>query len=92
MLPRSLSPAWSITAPIWAATRLTVIMVGFFAVLLIGSPQPNEDLRASDDPLANLPARWDAWWYLDIAANGYRFGTLVECIVTSTPFRMRAGP
>lgn len=73
MLPRSLSPAWSITAPIWASTRFTVIMVGYFAVLLIGSSDPKSTTRVSNDPLANLPARWDAFWYLDIAVDGYRW-------------------
>lgn len=71
--PRAIPPAWSATAPIWASTRLAVILTGFLAVLLIGNPPQSAVPRVFADPLGNLPARWDAWWYLDIAVEGYRW-------------------
>jgi hypothetical protein len=70
-VPR-LSEAWSVTGPIWAASRISVILAGYFAVLLVGFPVPSGP-RASENVLLNLPARWDAFWYLDIAVNGYRW-------------------
>jgi hypothetical protein len=72
-LPRRLPAAWSATAGIWCASRLSVILAGYFAALLIGFPEPSPGFRISDNVFANLPARWDAGWYLDIAVNGYRW-------------------
>ena len=71
--PRTIPRAWSTTAPIWAVSRLGVILAGYFAVLLIGFPESGTPPRVSDNALANLPARWDAFWYADIAINGYRW-------------------
>jgi hypothetical protein len=52
------------------ATRPAVFLVAFFAVVTIGlSATPGFVL--SRDPLANLPARFDAGWYGDIALDGY---------------------
>jgi hypothetical protein len=54
------------------ATRLAVFLAGFFAVIAFGlSPTPGFVL--SRDPLANLPARFDAGWYGDIALDGYHW-------------------
>jgi len=52
-------------------TRLAVFLIGYLAVATIGhapnvGPQP-------DNELAGLPGRWDAGWYLGIAAGGYRW-------------------
>lgn len=71
--PRAIPGAWRATAPIWAGSRLAIVLAGFFGVLLIGKPPDSAVPRVSRDPLANLPARWDALWYLDIAMNGYRW-------------------
>lgn len=81
VVPRRLPSAWSAAAPVWTMSRFGVILVGYFAVLLIGPPDPDSKTRVSDDPLANLPARWDAFWYLDIAVDGYRW--------VDDPYRMQ---
>lgn len=71
--PLRLPADWKAVAPIWAASRFGVLAIGFFAVLLIGNPDARHAPRISDSALGNLPARWDAFWYLDIAVNGYRW-------------------
>jgi Mannosyltransferase (PIG-V) len=54
----------------FVATRLAVFLVAFFSVLTIGlSAKPGFIL--SREPLYNLPARFDAGWYGDIALDGY---------------------
>lgn len=54
----------------FVATRPAVFLVAFFAVVTIGlTAKPGFVL--SRDPLANLPARFDAGWYGDIALDGY---------------------
>ena len=73
MRPRSVPAAWSATAFIWGASRISVILAGYFGVLLIGFRDPPPTFRVADNVLLNLPARWDAGWYLDIAVNGYRW-------------------
>lgn len=52
------------------ATRPAVLIIGFFAVITFGIPAA-PGFTLSKDPLANLPARFDAGWYGDIALNGY---------------------
>jgi hypothetical protein len=52
------------------ATRPAVFLVALFSVLTIGlSAKPGFVL--SREPLYNLPARFDAGWYGDIALDGY---------------------
>jgi hypothetical protein len=53
----------------FVATRPAVFLVAYFAVVIIGLTKPGFVL--SRDPLANLPARFDAGWYGDIALDGY---------------------
>lgn len=54
----------------FVATRPAVLLVGFLAVITIGlTDRPG--FTVSRDPLANLPARFDAGWYGDIALDGY---------------------
>jgi Gpi18-like mannosyltransferase len=67
-----LPAAWSNTASIWAISRLSVILAGYFAVLIIGFPRP-QTITFSEHAFVNLPARWDATWYLDVAVRGYRW-------------------
>jgi hypothetical protein len=56
------------------ATRLSVIFIGILAVHAIGFPPDAANVwRASADELSNLPARWDAGWYLSIASEGYQW-------------------
>jgi hypothetical protein len=52
------------------ATRPAVFLVALFSVLTIGLAS-NPGVVLSRDPLANLPARFDAGWYGGIALDGY---------------------
>jgi hypothetical protein len=67
----------------WAASRAGALLVGYLAARVIGfDPLPVEQAawRVSSNVLANLPARWDAYWYLDIVLHGYRW-------VPETPYQ-----
>ena len=58
--------------PVHLATRGGVLAVGFLAILLIGIPQDaTARWRLYRNEFLNLPARWDAGWYLSIANEGY---------------------
>jgi hypothetical protein len=52
------------------ATRPTVLLIGFFAVLTFGL-SGKAGFTPSREPLANLPARFDAGWYAGVALDGY---------------------
>jgi hypothetical protein len=57
-------------------TRLGVLLVGLGAVVFIGyTPETGEpsSWRVAIDPARNLLARWDTFWYLDIATHGYHW-------------------
>jgi hypothetical protein len=57
-------------------TRLGVLAVGLTAAVVVGyTPDPGEPSmwRVAADPVRNLLARWDAFWYLDIATRGYHW-------------------
>jgi hypothetical protein len=65
---------WPDDRPIVAvalASRVAVLVAAFFAVLTIGPPPGT--LRLTQDPLLDLPNRFDAAWYASIAIDGYRF-------------------
>jgi hypothetical protein len=70
--PQRLPVAWSATAPVWAVSRISVILAGYFAVLIIGFPAQRA-VRFSDSTFLNLLGMWDAAWYVDIAVYGYRW-------------------
>jgi len=55
------------------ASRVAIVLVGFFAVVTFGLSKPEIGFTLSDDPLLNLPARFDAGWYGTIAQDGYAF-------------------
>lgn len=57
------------------ATRIPILLVGYFAVSTFGYVSSNLPLRHFDNELLNLPVRWDAGWYLQIATDGYRFAS-----------------
>jgi hypothetical protein len=60
--------------PIHLTSRLGVLAIGFAAVILIGfPPQASNRWRIYSNDLLDLPARWDAGWYLGIANAGYAF-------------------
>jgi hypothetical protein len=54
----------------FVATRLAVFVVAFFAVVTVGF-SPKAGFALSGAPLSNLPSRFDAGWYGDIARGGY---------------------
>lgn len=64
-------PALAAALAPFVATRLMVLVVGFFAVVTFGFPPGPGDASASRNPLVELPARWDAGWYGTIALDGY---------------------
>lgn len=55
------------------ATRLAVLVVAYFALVTIGVPPGDPGFSVSRDPVGNLPARYDAGWYGEIALDGYSF-------------------
>lgn len=54
------------------ATRVPPILIGLLAVAVVGIGTP-VGYQPYENPLLNLPARWDAIWYSQIAAFGYTF-------------------
>jgi len=54
-------------------TRPLVMLVGFLAVATIGYAPNAQPFHEFSNELFNLPLRWDAGWYLQIATNGYQF-------------------
>jgi mannosyltransferase PIG-V len=75
------------------ATRPLVLLVGCFAVGTFGmSAKPG--FRLSHDEVANLPARFDAGWYGEIALDGYHWAGTFElqrniAFFPAAPFLMR---
>lgn len=59
--------------PIALSTRLGVLVIGFLAVIAVGYASPALPWRLSNNEFFNLPARFDAGWYLGIATQGYRW-------------------
>jgi hypothetical protein len=57
-------------------SRAGVLIVGALAAVLIGyTPHPGEPSawRVDANPVRNLLARWDSFWYFDIASRGYHW-------------------
>ena len=65
-------PHMAAAARAFLFTRPLVFFVGYFAVVTFGIPQA-PGLALSQDPLGNLPARFDAGWYGGIALDGYEW-------------------
>ena len=77
-LPRRLAAWWRhpgvhTAAIVVAGTRPAILFVGYMAVLMIGYAAGVDPPRQINNELVNLPARWDANWYLGIATEGYDF-------------------
>jgi hypothetical protein len=67
---------WSTPEPraitaIFLSTRLGVLVVGFLGITMIGYAPNTPPWRVYANDLLNLPARWDAGWYLGVAIEGY---------------------
>jgi len=60
-------------AAVFAGSRPAIIAAGLLAVLMFGYPPGAPPWRDYDNELLNLPLRWDAGWYLQIAENGYSY-------------------
>jgi Mannosyltransferase (PIG-V) len=73
-------PTWSdalraVVLP-FLVSRSAVLLVGLAAAVFIGyKPDPAEPSawQVDADPVRNLLARWDSFWYLDIALRGYHW-------------------
>jgi hypothetical protein len=81
--------------PIWLGTRFAVPLIGLAAVFLIGYPEGAHPPRVSENELLNLPMRWDAGWYTNIAAGGYDWRPLTAlqqdiAFFPALPMAMRA--
>lgn len=61
------------TWPLVIASRVGVLVIGLMAVHAIGYPQGRAPIRVAEGEVANLPARFDAGWYLNIATHGYEY-------------------
>ncbi len=58
---------------VFFGSRPAILCAGLLAVLMFGYPPNAPPWRDSDNELFNLPLRWDAGWYLQIAENGYDY-------------------
>lgn len=59
--------------PIFLATRIGVLAVGYFSVAAFGFEGGQAPVRLYDSELLNLPFRYDAGWYFEIAMRGYQW-------------------
>ena len=55
------------------ASRVGVLLAGYFAVVTIGLAPGAVGFQVASDTALNLPARFDAGWYGGIALEGYSF-------------------
>jgi Mannosyltransferase (PIG-V) len=72
----SLADALRTVAVPFVVTRAGVLLVGVLAAVFIGyTPEPGQPSawRLDADPARNLLARWDTFFYLDIATHGYQW-------------------
>lgn len=61
------------TWPVVVTTRVGVLVVGLMAVFAVGYPNGRPPIRVAEGEVGNLPARFDAGWYLSIATTGYEY-------------------
>ena len=85
-------PDISLVAQLVVMTRIPPVVIGLLAVATIGL---GSEVRYQADvsPWLNLPARWDAQWYSEIAAFGYRWDgdwTRQQSVVFFPAFPMAA--
>lgn len=70
------APLWGPAVRVFLATRLMVLIVAFFAVVTFGLGTPG--FVVAPDVMTNLPARFDAGYYADIALRGYDRGRVFD--------------
>jgi hypothetical protein len=80
----------------WGVSRFAVLLVGFLAVGTFGYRNNEVPFRLFENEILNLPARYDAGWYLGIAANGYQWDPAVSgqqniAFMPALPLLMRFG-
>jgi hypothetical protein len=97
---RSLQRAWRAegvraTLPVWTVSRIGVLLVGFLAAGTFGYRDNTVPFRLYENEILNLPARYDAGWYLRIAVDGYKWdqaaGQQNIAFMPALPMLMRAG-
>jgi hypothetical protein len=66
-------PITTAIGPLVIASRVGVLVVGLLAVFAIGFPEGRAPFRVSAGEIGNLPARFDAGWYLQVATYGYEY-------------------
>jgi hypothetical protein len=67
------SDALRAAAAVLTGSRPIIFFAGLLAVVMFGYPPGAPPWRDYDNELMNLPLRWDAGWYLQIAENGYSY-------------------
>jgi len=67
------SEAVRASAGVTLVTRLVMFAVGYLALLTLGYAPGAAPFHEFSSELLNLPLRWDAGWYLQIATGGYQF-------------------
>ena len=60
-------------AMVAVSTRPVVFLVGYLAVFMFGYAPGARPFEDFDSELLNLPLRWDAGWYLQLAREGYEY-------------------
>jgi hypothetical protein len=76
---RSQLASWRRSVPLRTATlivvstRPMVFVAGYLAVVMFGYAPNAQPFHDFDNELLNLPLKWDAGWYLQIATDGYRY-------------------
>jgi hypothetical protein len=83
-------------APVWAASRAAVLLVGFLAVGTFGYREGGPPFLLYQNEFLDLPARYDAGWYLGIAVDGYKWdpaapGQQNIAFMPALPMLMRVG-
>ena len=85
-------PDISMVAQLVLMTRIPPVLIGLLAVATIGLGSEVR-YQADASPWLDLPARWDAQWYSEIAAFGYRWDgdwTRQQSVVFFPAFPMAA--
>jgi len=85
-------PDISFVTQLVVATRIPPVLIGLLAVATIGLGSEMR-YQAYASPWLNLPARWDAFWYSEIAAFGYKWDgdwTRQQSVVFFPAFPMAA--